>query len=97
MRLVLIKSTKKNSQWQFCNEEPISGITDKKFQRQINELKVYCLHKKHGCLWVGELGKLPGHLEKTKTDGECNYVLLSCSFSCGKQVFRYKLAEHTCT
>ena len=57
-----VKSTKeKNDQCPFCYEKPIIGIIDKKFQRQINELQVYCLNKKHGCLWVGELGKFTEH------------------------------------
>ena len=92
---VCVKATKeKSNQCPFCNEEPISGIIDKKLQRKINELQVYCLHKKHGCLWVGELGKLAKHLEEDKTDGECKFVLLSCSLSCGKQIIRCELEEH---
>ena len=90
-----VEATKeKNNQCPFCNKEPISGIIDKKLQRQINELQVYCLHKKHGCLWVGKLGKLSKHLEEDKSNGECKFVLLSCSFSCGKQMFRCELEEH---
>ena len=90
-----VTSTKeKSDQCPFCSEKPISGITDKKFQRQINELQLYCLNRKHGCLWVGELGKLSTHLEEGKTSGDCKFVLLSCSLSCGKQMFRYELEEH---
>ena len=84
----------KSNQCPFCNEKPIIGIIDKKFQRQINELQVYCLHKKHGCSWVGELGKLPKHLEQDKTDGDCKFIQLSCSLSCGKAIFRCELEEH---
>ena len=90
-----VKSTKeKSNQCPFCNEKPISGITDKKFQRQINELQVYCVHKTHGCSWVGELGKVTKHLEKDKSDGECKFVLLPCSLTCGKQLLRCELKEH---
>ena len=90
-----VKVTKeKSNQCPFCNEKPIIGIIDKKFQRQINELQVYCLHKKRGCLWVGELGKLTEHLEQDKTDGDCKFVQLSCSLSCGKTIFRCELEEH---
>ena len=90
-----VKFTKeKSNQCPFCNEKPIIGIIDKKFQRQINELQVYCLHKKRGCLWIGELGKLTKHLEQDKTDGDCKFVQLSCSLSCGKIIFRCKLEEH---
>ena len=90
-----VKSMKeKSNRFPFCNEKPISGITDKKFQRQINELQVYCVHKKHGCLWIGELGKLATHLESNKSDGECKYVLLPCSLTCGKQILRCELKQH---
>ena len=90
-----VETTKeKSNQCPFCNKESISGIIDKKLQRQINELQVYCLHKKHGCLWVGELGKLAKHLEEDNSNGECKFVLLPCSFSCGKQMFRCELEEH---
>ena len=90
-----VKFTKeKNNQCPFCNEKPIIGIIDKKFQRQINELQVYCLHKKRGCSWVGELGKLTEHLEQDKNDGDCKFVQLSCSLSCGKTIFRCELEEH---
>ena len=90
-----VKSTKeKNDRCPFCDEKPMIGIIDKKFQRQINELQVYCLFKKNGCLWVGELGKLAKHLEEGKIDGECKFVLLSCSLSCGKQIFRCELEKH---
>ena len=83
-----------NNQCPFCNEKPIIGIIDKKFQRQINELQVYCLYKKRGCSWVGELGKLIEHLEQDKTDGDCKFVQVSCSLSCGKAIFRCELEEH---
>ena len=87
-----VKATKaKSNQCPFCNEKPITGITDKKFQRQINELQVYCLHKKYGCAWIGALSKLTEHLGGDKSDGECKFVLLSCTLSCGKQIFRCEL------
>ena len=90
-----VKATKeKSNQCPFCNEKPITGITDKKFQRQINELQVYCLHKRYGCTWIGALSKLTEHLGGDKSDGECKFVLLSCTLSCGKQIFRCELENH---
>ena len=90
-----VKTTKKKKKrCPFCKKKPISGIIDKKFQRQINELQVYCLHKKQGCLWVGALSKLTEHLEEGESVGECKFVSLSCPLSCGKQIYRYELEEH---
>ena len=44
--------------------------------------------------WVGELGKLTEHLEQDKTEGDCKFVQLSCSLSCGKTIFCFELEEH---
>ena len=85
---------KKNNRCPFCKQKRIAGIVDKKFQRQINELQVYCLQRKHGCRWSGDLGKLNSHLNMDSDDGQCKYVLLSCSLSCGKKLFRYELRKH---
>ena len=76
-----------------CKAKPIKGIVDKKLQRRINDLKAYCLQKKHGCSWVGRLVELTNHLDTDNVKG-CKYALLSCSLLCGKQVFRYKLDNH---
>ena len=86
---------KKNNRCPFCKEKRIAGIVDKKFQRQINELQVYCLQRKHGCRWCGELGKLSTHLNMDKEDGQCKYVMLWCSLSCGTRLFRFELKKHT--
>ena len=37
-------------------------IPDKRLQRTLNGMKVYCSHKELGCEWVGDLGKLAQHL-----------------------------------
>ena len=76
-----------------CKAKPIKGIVDKKLQRRINDLKVYCSQKKHGCTWVGRLDELTKHLETDSVKG-CKYALVSCSLSCGKQLFRCKLSDH---
>ena len=76
-----------------CKAKPINGIVDKKFQRRINELEVYCLQKEHGCSWVGTRDKLTRHLAADNTKG-CKYSLIPCSLSCGNQLFRHKLNKH---
>ena len=45
-----------------CNVQFTTCIPDKRLQRTLNELHVYCCHKEAGCEWVGELGRLPQHL-----------------------------------
>ena len=77
----------------FCKSKPINGIVDKKFQRRINELEVYCLQKKHGCSWVGTMDELTKHLAVDNANG-CRYSLIPCSFSCGNQLFRHNFSKH---
>ena len=42
---------------------------DKRFQREVNSLKVHCQHHDEGCEWVGEVRDLETHLDPEC--GEC--------------------------
>ena len=44
-----------------CKDENFTTHQDKYFKRKVKQLKVRCLHKKSGCVWVGELGDLNQH------------------------------------
>ena len=63
-----------------CNVQFTASMPDKRLQRTLNELQVYCCHKEAGCEWVGELGSLPQHLNlKHQDEGDrlsgCQLVL----------------------
>ena len=89
-----IEATKTSTNYcPFCKAKPINGIVDKKLQRQINELEVYCLQKKHGCSWVGTMDELTKHLVADNAKG-CKYSLIPCSLSSGNKFFRHKLNKH---
>ena len=89
-----IEATKTSTNYcPFCKAKPINGIVDKKLQRRINELEVYCLQKKHGCSWVGTMDELTKHLAADNAKG-CKYSLIPCSLSCGNKFFRHKLNKH---
>ena len=77
----------------FCESKPINGIVDRKLQRRINEMEVYCLHKKHGCSWAGTMDELTKHLAADNVNG-CTYSLIPCSFSCGNQLSRHDFSKH---
>ena len=47
-----------------CKNKDWNSIVDKKFQRRVKELKVFCPHKNEGCTWVGELATLEHHISK---------------------------------
>lgn len=59
-----------------CNEAGFEAFHDKKTEREINNLEVYCTEKAVGCEWVGELRKLDQHL-----GGECLLVEVECEFA----------------
>jgi len=89
-----VDATKKSTdRCPLCNQT-LSGIIDKKFQRQINDLKIFCPNRMSGCEWSGELDKLKKHLSAGEADGECKYVVLSCTFNCGEKLYRIHLNDH---
>ena len=44
-----------------CNSPQFDTMTDKKLERELCALKVYCTNKDDGCRWVGELRDLEKH------------------------------------
>ena len=65
---------------------------DKFLQREINDLKVRCQHHREGCKWTGEVRDLQSHLDPDKR--KCDYILLPCSFGCGKRIRSGAMREH---
>ena len=86
-----------NDKCPLCQAKPLNGVVNKHFKRKLNELKVYCTHKREGCKWKGDYGKLNQHLAIDKTEGECQFVMLKCPLSsmCGKLLPRKSLTHHT--
>ena len=77
-----------------CKEPNLKTVPDKFFKRKVNELKVCCPNKSLGCEWVGELGSLDRHLNQNSVEGECQFVTVACSYSCGDDLQRCQLEEH---
>ena len=44
-----------------CKQE-FTSMPNKGLERELNQRKVYCTHKKSGCEWTGELRELDSHL-----------------------------------
>ena len=80
-----------------CNVQFTTTMPDKRLQRTLNELQVYCCHKEAGCEWVGVLGSLPQHLNLQVDPGNrfsgCQLAKLACKF-CGDDIQRRDLQEH---
>ena len=73
-----------------CKVKPFVGFINKYFERQLHDLKVYCIIKKEGYLWIGGYGKIEKHLNIGENDGECKFIIVECSVSekCKKQLYR---------
>ena len=82
-----------------CNVQFTTCIPDKRLQRTLNELQVYCCHKEAGCEWVGELSNLSQHLNIVfqSSDAErligCSFVSIDCTF-CDQKLQRQEMKDH---
>ena len=80
-----------------CNTSFVTCIPDKRLQRTLNEMEVYCSNKELGCKWKGEFGKLLQHLnvesETNNYEESCLFTSIECTF-CRKNIQRQDLAEH---
>lgn len=79
-----------------CNEKFIA-YPDKRLQRTLKSMKVYCVHTEAGCDWQGELGLLDEHLNMDpsmdmKPNG-CIYAQVPCDY-CGALMERKHISHH---
>ena len=75
-----------------CRDKKFSAFRNKQVDRKIRSLRVFCINKKKGCDWQGELNDINGHL----SDG-CMYESIGCTNGCGKTLQRQCLTQHTAT
>ena len=85
-----------NGRCPLCKAKPFNGFIDKRFERQLHELKVYCIYRPKGCKWVGNYGKLDHHLSTGRESGECQFVVIECPLSeeCKEHFLRKNLLNH---
>ncbi len=77
-------------------KEAIQYFPDKTLTRQINQRRVYCLLKKDGCSWMGELSKVRNHLDfnhQDVTPTPCQFLPVPCEF-CEEYVRRKDMEGH---
>ncbi len=77
-------------------KENIQYFPDKTLTRQINQRRVYCLLKKDGCSWTGELSKVRNHLDfnhQDVTPTPCQFLPVPCEF-CEEYVRRKDMEGH---
>lgn len=80
-----------------CNIKFSTVVADKRLQRTLNGLDVYCSHKENGCEWVGSLGNFNEHLNTVPNTHDrlkgCGYVDINCIY-CSKNFQRHDLQNH---
>ena len=72
-----------------CRKAGFQVFIDRKSERKILALHVYCRVKDCGCDWKGALRELDTHLGTN-----CQYVDVDCPNNCGKQPQRCNLQDH---
>ena len=85
----------------FCNGAFSTAIPDRRLQRTLNSLVVYCSYKELGCNWTGRLNEfMTSHLISDETlmssgasDGECLYVRIDCPH-CQMKIQRQHIEDH---
>jgi len=84
-----------NSGCPCCKKENFTYIQDKRAEREIGNLKMYCRRKSEGCSWVGELRLYKEHINNNvSSTAPCQYVIVQCSNQCGAEMQRRLLDNH---
>ena len=80
-----------------CISSFTTSFPDRRLQRTLNSLQVYCSFKEVGCEWVGDLGGLCEHLNISPSDdykdSGCPFVQLECCY-CEEKFQRQFLRDH---
>ena len=85
-----LQSTVIDKKCPFCNEKVIDFVSDKKTQRQVLDLKIYCPNKQPGgCPWSGELRSQEKHLRD-----DCPFTEVQCTNGCLQIIQRRMLEDH---
>ena len=74
-----------------CREKNFSAFQNKRDERAVKSLHVFCTNKDKGCDWQGELNNIVGHL--ANSDG-CPFEEVSCINECGLSLQRQNLNKH---
>jgi len=84
-----------SSECPVCKAQPVYGIVDKRFKRELNDAKIYCSLRSQGCEWTGPLSDLTTHLSYGQLNGPCQYVTVTCSHkNCNYTTTRHKMKKH---
>ena len=71
-----------------CRSEEFTAIFNKQADRAIQSLHVFCINKKQGCEWQGEVNDINDHL------GNCLFQVIHCPNDCRESLQRQYLTNH---
>ena len=74
-----------------CREKNFSAFQNKRDERAVKSLHVFCTNKEEGCDWQGEMNIIVGHL--ANSDG-CPFEEVGCANECGLSLQRQNLSRH---
>ena len=72
-----------------CTQKIGTLMLNKRMQRSVGDLKIFCPNKADGCQWEGELRYKQDHL-----DQQCQFILVQCKYDCGQRVLRSDYQHH---
>ena len=85
----LKKGVAVNKACPICREEKFKIFPNKQLDREIKELQVYCVNRKSGCTWLGEMNHMEKHI-----DADCQFVDIPCPSKCGVMLKRQCVQLH---
>ena len=79
----------------YCHAELFQSVLDKRTERYVLNLKVFCPHKHLGCTWIGELRSMKNHVNENSNNSiGCPFTELQCSNGCGVVMQRRLVEGH---
>ena len=79
----------------YCHNELFQSVPDKRTERYVLNLEVFCPHKYQGCTWIGELRSVKDHVtENSDNTIGCPFTELQCSNGCGVMMQRRLVEGH---
>ena len=81
-----------------CNAKDFSFLQERRLERFLKDLDVWCTYRGDGCDWKGKLGSLELHLNINPSSEiqltGCQFVEVKCVYECGMQLERRHISTH---
>ena len=75
-----------------CSDKDFVMFLNKKIQKKIQSMLLFCPMKSHGCEWTGQLEQLEGHMDVQS--GDCLYVDVECPSHCDQKIRKRNIQNH---